>query len=289
MKNFIKSTLKLAQVLCVLVMPFVIVQYYFPIDALSFFGAMNTASVIFFSNFTSMTINGIDWTLLFVIVPWILAIIALGMISNFLENLDKKVAETVTKIKLEEKVKEARLNEKKKTDSLQLKNMVYVTVSVIFSRFTISNLTDMEIEEKKEEIKKELVKNLPDYKGKVIEDEAFDDEDTFAMLFISQEDAINYMLKFSELISYFDNVTQSFGYGISFKAIMDSQSSNAIAFYVLQFEERALNTIELNEICTTNDFANRYKEFGKMKQISFASKGNYSINKSRVELNKLEY
>ena len=106
MKNFIKSTLKFAQVLCVLIMPIVIVQYHFPqIGALGFIAPVNTASVAFFSNFTSMTINGIDWTLLFIIVPWIFGVIILGMIANFLDNLDKKVAETVTQIKLEKKVR----------------------------------------------------------------------------------------------------------------------------------------------------------------------------------------
>ena len=289
MKNFVKNTLKLCQVLCVFVMPLIIVQYYFPIDALSFLQPVNVASVAFFSNFTSMKINGVDWTLLFIIIPWIVGIIVLGMAGNFVDSLDKKVTETMTQKKIEMKVQEARLNEKKKQDSLHMKNMIYVTVAVVFSRFTISNMSDAEIDEKKEEIKKELVKSLPNYGGKVIEDEAFDDEDTFALLFMSQDDAINYMIKFSELISYYDNVTQAFGYGISFKAIMDAQASTTMPFYVLQFAERALNTIEVNEICTTNDFANRYKQLGKMKQISFVSKGNYSINKAKVELNKLEF
>lgn len=290
MNDFLKNTLKFLQILCILIIPFAIVQFYFPkIEFLGFVAPFNQGAIAFFSGFMSMKINGVDWSVLFIIVPWVVTIIVAGMLVNFLEKMEVAVEEKAKEIKMERTVQKLKSTAVSKKEKLQQKNLVYVTISVIFSKFTISNFSDMEIEEKKEEVKKDLIKDLLSYRGKVIEDEAFDDDDTFALLFTNQEDALNFILKFKELVAYYDNVTQSYGYSVSFKAIMDSQDSSAMTFYVLQFMERALRAIENGEICATKEFASRYAEFGKMKQLNFVSKGNYSINKARVELTKLEY
>jgi len=71
--------------------------------------------------------------------------------------------------------------------------------------------------------------------------------------------------------------------------MLDVQSPEAIRFYILEFLERALNAVELNETCATNDFAIRYETLSSASSIEFISKGNYSINKEKVELKSLKY
>lgn len=289
MNDFMKNTLKLIQILCILLIPPAIVQFYFPqLTFLGFVEPFNKGAIGLFSNFTSMQINGVDWSVVFIIIPWVLMIIVAGVILNFIEKMEVVVEEKAKEMKMERTVQKLKNTEQSQKEKLHQKNMVYVTISVIFSKFTISNFSEREIEEKKEEVKKDLIKDLASYRGKVIEDEAFDDDDTFAVLFFDQDDALSFLLKFKELIAYYDNVTQSYGYSIDFKAIADSQPPSAMQFYVLQFMEKALRAIGTGEICTTKDFTTRYEVFGKMKQLNFLSKGNYSINKARVELFKLE-
>lgn len=290
MKNYVKSTVTLIQILILLFIPFVVGQHLFPgFDPLKIAGPINSFTLAFFSKFSTMKINNVDWSLLFIVIPWILYIIVLGMFAKMFENVEDTVVHTQTQKKLKKNVQIIQYREKQNREKLLLKNRIYLTVSVVFSKFTISSLSDREIEEKKSDIKKDLIKDLYKYNGKIVEDEAFDDDDTFAMAFITQDDAVNYVLKFRELIAYFDNLTQGFGYSVSYKAILDAKDSSAVEFQVLEFAEKALRAIDIAEIAATNDFANKYKEFGKIKQITFVSKGNYSINKSRVELNKLEY
>ena len=92
-----------------------------------------------------MTINGVDWSILFIILPWVFTIIAAGVAVNFLEKLQVAVEEKAKEIKLERTVQKMKSNEVSQKEKLQQKNMVYVTISVIFSKFTISNLSDREI------------------------------------------------------------------------------------------------------------------------------------------------
>ena len=290
MNDFVKNVLKLFQIICIIMIPIALVNFYFPkVTLFDFAAPLNKVALDFFSNFISMTINGVDWSMLFIILPWVFYIIGSGIIVNFLDKLQVTVEEKAKEIKLEHTVQKIKAQEVSQKDKLQNKNMVYVTIAVIFSKFTISNLSDREIEEKRADVKKDLLKDLGSYRGKVVEDEAFDDDDTFALLFMNQEDALNFIIRYKELVAYYDNETQNYGYSISFKAILDAQDSSATPFYVFQFTEKALRAIEAGEICATKDFATRYNQFGKMKQLNFVSKGNYIINKARVELTRLEY
>ncbi|MCQ2957804.1 MAG: hypothetical protein MJ180_02755 [Candidatus Gastranaerophilales bacterium] len=259
------------------------VQYF------AFAKAFNDFTIALFSKFINLKMNGADWTLVFLVLPWVLYIIIISFILNLFEDLTHKVDEAVTtyRHKKIEKINKQHVEERKV--ALQKKDTTYLVVNLIFSKFTISNLSDKEIDDKKQEVKSEFLRILGNYRGKLLTNEEFDDPNTYAIVFFSQDDAINYILKFLNLIVLIDNDIQQFGYSMSYKIVLDSQQPEAMEFYVLQFMEKVLNAVELNEICTTNSFAGRYQAFGTMKNIKFESKGNYSINKERVELNKMTY
>ena len=199
-----------------------------------------------------------------------------------------KFSTIAEKQKIHSSIQKIKSDEKHKNDIIDRKNMTYLTITIVFSKFTISNLSDAELDEKQVDVVQEIFKDLSKYRGKIIESEAFDEKNTFSILFASQDDAMNFSLKLNDIISYYDDEVQSYGYSISYRAILDSQLPEANQFNVFAFAEKALRTIEINEICATNDFANRYKRLGKLNHtIEFLSKGNYSINKERVELNKI--
>lgn len=287
---FFTNLLKLFQIISVIMIPIAVIKYYWEdVHFCNFIGGFNQIFISFFSNFTSMTIGGNDFTLVFLVLPWVIFVIITGSLINFIDSLSYKVDEVYSNIKTQ---KVTALTEQKKKihlEELQKKHAVYLVIELVFSKFTISNLTDSEIEEKKEEVKESLFKDVISFRGNLIEDDEFENENTVALLFFSQDDALNFIFKFKEVISIVDDDIQNFGYSINFKAILDSQTTEAIRFYILQFLEKALKTVEINEISTTNDFAERYKAYGGMKHIDFHSKGTYSINKSRVELNSLIY
>ena len=101
MNDFIKNTLKFLQILCILIIPPAIVQFYFPkLAILGFVEPFNKGAIAFFSNFTSMQINGVDWSVLFIIIPWVVTIIVAGIIVNFLDKLEVVVEEKAKEIKM---------------------------------------------------------------------------------------------------------------------------------------------------------------------------------------------
>ena len=288
MKECIKNVLKIIQIACVLFIPLVVIQYYFPQPFLNFAGSFNNVIIVLFSSFMSLTINGTDWTVVFIIIPWVLGIIILGITSNIIDNMGTRIETVVKQRKLAESVKKVKKEELRKEESLANKSMTYLTLTVVFSRFTISNLSDSELVEKQSDVVQELLKDLPKYKGNIVESDAFDEANTYSVLFATQEDAVNYALKLNDLIKYYDNEVQIYGCSIAFKAILDSQLPGSNQFDIFSFAEKALKTAEINELCATNDFSERYKKFGKLNHvIEFHSKGNYSINKEKVELNKV--
>ena len=295
MKDFFSNLLRLFQIIFVLFIPIAIIQFYFP--QATFLGFIAPFSNAFISFFTTVfpqsdaTSASIDFNILFVALPWIILTILFGILINIIEKMNSRIQQTITQINTVKTVIQVQQRENEKKTQLHDKNLVYMAIALVFSKFTISSLSEGEIEEKKNEIKQEVLKNISSFGGKVIHDNslAFDDDDTFATIFFSQDDAINYIFKFKEMITFYDNTVQGFGYSVSFKTILDSQNSQASRLQVLSFMEKALNAVELGEICATNDFVDRYKQFGKLKQVTFCSKGNYMINKERAEINRLEY
>ena len=289
MKEYIKNVLKILQIAFVLFIPLVVIQYYFPHPFLNFAGSFNNVVIVLFSSFMSLTINGTDWTIVFIIIPWVVGIILLGIVMNIIDSVGTKIETAVEHHKLSTSVKKISKEESRRIENLDNKSMSYLTLSVVFSKFTISNLSDSELEEKQSGVVEDLLKDLPKYKGHVVESEAFDDPNTYSVLFATQEDALNFALKLSEIVKYYDDEVQSYGCSIAFKAILDSQLPGAEQFNIFSFAEKALKTTEINELCATNDFAERYKKFGKLNHaVEFISKGNYSINKEKVELNRVK-
>ena len=256
---------------------------------LNFVAPFNTSAVAIFSQFTPMIIGGVDWTLVFVALPWVIYIIFIGFIIKLLDGLNKSVDEVVVAHKKKKISEFNAIQAQKEKIELEKKQITYLAVSLVFSKFTISYLSDAEIAERKAQVKRDLFFDVSAQRGKLLEDEEFDDENTCALMFFSQDDAISFIIKLKEQIKLIDGDMQDCGYSLGYKAMLDSQQPEAISFYILQFLEKALKAVELNETCTTNTFANRYREFGKNPAFTFVSKGNYSINKARVELKKLEY
>ena len=288
--RLLKNILKLFQIISVLMVPLSAVQYCFKdIAFLHSIESYNQFFISLFSKFIDPIIGGNDFTLIFVMLPWILFVIILGSIINSLEALEYKVDDIYATLDAKKIYKSDAQKKQVHNSELQKKQAVYLVVELIFSKFTISNLTEDEVAEKIDEIKEHLFGDVTSSRGKLLEENEFEDENTVALLFFSQDDALNFLYKFREKIHIVDDDIQGFGYSIGFKAILDSQSVEAIKYYILQFLEKILKTVELNEISTTSDFAERYKEFGGTKQVKFISKGTYSINKSRVELNSLSY
>ena len=288
MKEYIKNVLKIIQIAFVLFIPLVVIQYYFPIPFLEFVRPFSVAAVALFSKFISLTINGTDWTVVFIIIPWVIGIILLGIAINVIDSMSTKIETAVKQHKLSESIKKVKKEEALVVDTLNNKSMTYLTLSVVFSRFTISSLSDKELEEKQSEVAQDLLKDLPKYKGNVVESDAFDDNNTYSILFATQEDALNFALKLNDLVKYYDDEIQIYGCSIAYKAILDSQFPGADQFNIFSFAEKALKTTEINELCATNDFAERYRKFGKLNHVlDFVSKGNYSINKEKVELNRV--
>ena len=288
--NQIKNILNVLQFICVLMILLSALQYVWSdVELFSFAKIFNDFSIEFFSKFISLNINGTDWTLVFLVLPWVLYIIIISFILNMFENLTHKVDEAVVTYR-HKKISEYNTKQQEiKRELLQKKQTIYAAISIILSKFTISNLSDNEIAEKIQEIKKDLLHMLSQYHGKYIADEEFDDPNTFALIFYSQDAALNYIMKVKEVITIMENDIQQYGYTIGTKIVLDAQNPEAIQFYVLQFMEKVLNAVEIDEICTTNTFADRYIEYGQMKNFTFISKGNYSINKERVELKKMTY
>jgi len=272
---------------CVLLVPTVTIRYFFPqFNVLNFVDGFNQFFILIATQFGIAASS--NWMFVAITLPWILLIIAIGILNDFLERLIIAIDEQQRNYNLQQTMSKIQKQDLEIKQVLQKKQVVYVALSLIFSKFTISNLSDREVEIKKEEIRKDLLRDLASWRGKFVGDVEFENDSTIGLMFLSQEDAINFVMKIKETISVFDNATQTFGYSLGFKALLNVETSNAMRKYVFDFMEKAMRTIEFNEICTTNDFADRYKDFGQMKNVIFTSKGNYSINKSRVELNRLD-
>ena len=286
--GFIKNILKFLQIISVLMVPISVLQYLFKdAEILRFIEPYNQLFISLYSQYISPMVGSSDFTLIFVMLPWILFIIVIGSVINSIESLEYRVDEIYANIDAKKIHKSDEQKKRMHSTELQKKQAVYLVIELIFSKFTISNLTEDEVEEKIDEIKEHLFGNVVSCRGKLLEEDEFDDKNTVALLFFSQDDALNFLYKFRETLNIIDDDIQSFGYSIGFKAILDSQAVEAIKYYILEFLEKVLKTVELNEISTTSDFAERYKQFGGSKQVKFLSKGTYSINKSRVELNSL--
>lgn len=270
--------------------PIAVCQRTFPeVTFFDFLKPFNDAAITMFSFLPLPQNTGMDFTLIFVSIPWVIYIMLAGGLMNLLDSLTHKIDEEVTtyrKKKIQEHTAKQQLEE---TEKLQKKVFSYLALNIVFSKFTITSLSEKEIQEKKEAIKQEVISVLNPAKSKVIDDEEFDDENTFAVLFYTQEDALNYIIKVREQVKLLDNDMQEYGYSIGYKAMLDVQTPEAIRFYILEFLERALNAVELNETCATSDFAARYETLSGVTNVEFISKGNYSINKEKVELKRLEY
>ena len=172
-----KNLFKLLQMICVIMIPAAALYYYFPTLAFfGFAGPFNDSFLSFFSSFTSLTINGTDWTIVFITFPWILFIILLGMGINFTEGVKKSSEQMYQHIKAQQGNIQRSIRENEIRATLQKKQMVYVAIQFVFSKFTISTLTDEEFLKKRDEVKQNLLKDLDTYHGKLIEDEEFDDD-----------------------------------------------------------------------------------------------------------------
>lgn len=285
--GILKHALKLFQLFSVLMIPAVTVQYYFKIS--NWFENINNTVLNFIGTFTQPVINGTDWTLLFLILPWIITIIIIDILINILDNLNKKAIDTIQNYK-KEKIT-ALMQEKKQMQKADLdkKTIIHAGIELDYAKFTISNLSDNELSAKKEEIKNKLYNDISNYKGNIFAEDVFENDDTIATVFFSQEDVLNYVFKLQEAIKILDDDIQNFGYSLNYKIILDVNTPEAVKDDVLIFLEKALKTVEQNEICATTSFSEKYKEKGKMKHINFVSKGTYSINKTKVELTKLNY
>ncbi len=288
--NLIKNLLNLIQIISVFMIPVAACHQLLPeLTFLGFMTSFNTSAISMFSKFTPMVIGGIDWTLVFVTLPWVLYIILVGFIIKLIDGLNQSVEEAVITHKKRKITELNQAQAQKERGELEKKQFTYLAVNLVFSKFTISYLSDSEVEERKIKVKKSILSDLQSQRGKLLNDEEFDDENTFAVIFYSQDDAISFIIKLKEQIRLLDSDMQDCGYSLGYRAMMDAQPPEAISFYVLQFLEKALRAVELNETCVTSSFADRYKQFGKNASFDFISKGNYSINKERVELKKLEY
>ena len=285
--GILKHALKLFQLFSVLMIPAATVQYYFKLSV--WFENINNIVLNFIGIFTQPVINGTDWTLLFLILPWIILIILIDLIINALNNLSKKAIETIQNYK-KEKIT-ALMQEKKQMQKAELdkKTVVYAGIELNYAKFTTSNLTENELLAKKEEIKNKLYNDIGNYKGKIIADDVFENDDTVATVFFTQDDVLNYIFKLQEAIKFLNDEIQSFGYSINYKIVLDVNEPEANKDSILLFLEKTLKTVEQNEVCATTSFTEKYKEKGKMQHISFTSKGKYSINKTKVELTKLNY
>ena len=288
--RLIKDILGFFQIVLVTVALISAVQYFFKdFVILRSVEPLNQSWLAFISGIINPVIGGIDCSVLFIIVPYFLLSILISYLINILDPRKEKTFAFNRSVLAQRNFEIAEKVKEKQKDELQKKQAVYLVIELVFSKFTISSLSEDEIAEKIDEIKEHLFGDVVSFRGKLLEDSEFDDENTIAILFYSQDDALNFLYRFKESVVIVDDDIQAFGFSLGFKAILDSQLTEAIKYYILEFLEKALRTVELNEISTTNDFADRYKAFGGSKQVSFTSKGTYSINKSRVELNSLTY
>ena len=283
----LKSIAKLVQIVSVVMILLSVIQYAFKV--LPFIEPITNAGLSLFSKIIPPVLFGVDCTLLILILPWVILVILTGIVFNLLETTNEKTIELLdAQKKRQVTVVLERKKEEAKQELLQ-KTKIFLLVSLKFVKFTITTLSDREIAAKKMQIEEQLFKPIEQLRGKLIEHENFDEDDTFAFLFNSQEDAITFILNFKQTLFLLDNDVQGFGYSLNYRIMLDAQLPEERNMKVLEFLEIAVRTVENNEICTTNSFADRYKISGAMKNISFFSKGVYSINKTKVELNALYY
>jgi len=283
----LKSLAKFIQIMSVIMIPLSTLQYYF--KWFSFMEPITNIGITIFSGIIPTTINGMDCALLLLILPWILHVLLSGVIFNTMEKANEKAMELLDEHRTR---KVSVILEKRKQEEQQellKKTQVYLLVSLKFIKFTITTLSEREISARKLEIEKQLFTPIEQLRGRLVEHENFDEDDTFAFMFNSQEDALNYIFKFKESVALLDNDVQGFGYSLNYRIILDAQLPGERLMPILEFLEAAVRTVEVNEICTTNSFADKYKIDGAIKNISFFSKGVYSINKTKVELNALRY
>lgn len=289
MTKFFRNLLKLSQVIATVIIPIVVILYLFPDTFLSFLNPIKDFSKLLASIMMLFYKGEMDLTIVFLTLPWILYIIIAEIIINIINNVDKKTVEVVENIRTVniEKVVVKRKEELKQI--LKEKQYSYCIIELIYSKFTISNLTEAEASKKKIDIKRRLLKDLSVYGGTCLDNSSFSREDIIPLLFFSQEDALNFLFKFLNILSVIDDDIQNFGYSLNYKILFDLQENDVNQKDNFAFADKALNALELDEVCATNDFSDRYTYFGIMKHILFESKGTYSINKKRVELIKINY
>lgn len=285
--RFLKSLLKFFQILAVVMIPLVTIQYYFNMSDI--LENINLSNLQLLSKIIPLTSAGIDYTLIYLIFPWVLFVILCGLVINFMDSLKKKAREVVSQYKTQ-KTKEMLMQKTQAiVEGLKKYSAIYLVIQLNFAKFTITNISENELKEIKNDVKENIYNSLSEYKGKILEYDDMENEDTTAMIFSSQEDVLEFLFKLKEKISLFDDDMQQYGYSISFGAILDAQLPDVSSYKIIPFLEKILKTLSVNEISATNHFADRYKNYGAMKHISFISKGTYSINKTKVELNKLSY
>lgn len=289
MTSYLINFLKFIQFCSVIVIPFVVIRHLLP--AVGFFAFAQGA--LDFTNrciaFFNPVVNGIDLTIAFLMLPWIAFILLAEMLSKMILSAKNK-SEEIDFVANNKKI--LVVQEKEKTEmleTLQKKQVVYAVVKLIFSKFTISDVSEDEIELKKEDVKTRLFQDAMLYKGKAIDGVDFEDDDTIALIFLSQEDALNFVFKLKSTIAILDSDIQDYGYSLHFKAILDSQGTESQKLNIFEFLEKVLQTSEENEISATSTFSQRYAHFGTMKHVSFDSKGSYHISKQRIELFRLNY
>ncbi len=292
LSNLVKSVLKFSQIVAVTFVPLVVCSYLFPdTSLLQFLEPIKANTLGIVKLFTNETIfGGVDLTLVFIIMPWIIYIVIAGMIINMLDALKLKATNLKTVI-AHKKAAEIRVKrEQNIKNELARKDVIFIMLDLSFERFTISSLSEAENERKMEDVREKTLSFVSQHGGKVIQinDIQFENKFANAVIFYSQDSALNFMSKYISSIPIIDDEIQNVGYTVHYKAILDAQEPESNLYNVLEFLEKALCTASQNEIIATNSFADKYKTFGKMQHVKFASKGTYSINKQKVELNHIE-
>ena len=287
--GFIRSLLKFLQFCSVIAILFVVIRHLLPgVQFFSFAQPLLDFSIMCVSRINPI-INGVDFSLAFVMLPWIVFIIFFEILSKITFSIEKqseKIAFEQGNKKILKVANQEKIIAKKE---IEKKHVVYVVAKLVFSKFTISDVSEEEMELKKEDIKSRVLQDAEMYKGKAIEGVDFDDDETVAVIFLSQEDALNFVFKLKSTVLILDDDIQNYGYGLHFRVICDLQGADSQKNNIFEYLEKVLKTSEENEVSVTSTFAQRYMNFGSMKHVSFASKGSYMIQRQKTELYRLDY
>ncbi len=293
LSSFFKSILKFFQIVAVGIIPIIVASYLFPTAPfLSFMVPLRTHTLEIVSLFTKTTVIGdVELGVVFVVLPWIIYIIIAGITINIINGLEVQASHLKTQLEAKKVQEMHKAREQEAKNELQKKTLTYVVLDLSFERFTISNLTEEESEKRKEDTRRKSLSFIQNYKGMLVQSDNIEFENEFAnaVIFPTQEDALNFLIKYSNAMPIIDDEIQNMGYSVHYKGILDVQEPNANQYTVLEFLEKALGTAAQNEIIATNSFVEKHNNFSTMKRVSFVSKGTYSINKQKVELNHLQF